>query len=208
MLIFFIFSTIVELEEISDFDLAKFALERMCTSVDKETKITSFYTKDIEKYIEDTWILSAQSTKQKDLLKKHKREIPIFVEGPNYTWIRSKLVNYYVLKTDPLDETKKRQEQIKNYNEEDFKNVHNPFENPFEQANKTNKKPELSVHEQLDGIIYGVCCTGSNSKQSIIDWTNFLIKTNPSLENFIIVYRIKDKPGFLTTVLKEDKKQN
>ena len=50
-------------------------------------------------------------------------------------------------------------------------------------------------------------CTGSNSKQSVIDWTKFLVKGNPCMENFVIVYRIKEKPGFLTTVLKDEKKK-
>jgi signaling intermediate in Toll pathway protein len=114
--------------------------------------------------------------------------------------VRSKLVNYYVLKTDPLDETKETLNEIEKYNEDDFKNIPNIFENPFKKSTKLKKKPNLSAHEQIDGIIYGVCCTGSNSKQSVIDWTKFLINTNPCLERYVIVYRIKDKPGFLAVI--------
>jgi hypothetical protein len=60
----------------------------MCVKVDPETKITAFYTKELENHTEDTWILSAQCTKQKELLDKHKKEIPLFVEGPNFTWVK------------------------------------------------------------------------------------------------------------------------
>ncbi len=54
---------------------------RMCVTVDKETKIKKLDSSDIESDVENTWILSAQSSKQKDLLKIHNKEIPIFVEG-------------------------------------------------------------------------------------------------------------------------------
>lgn len=184
--------------------MAKFALERMCVSVDAETKITHFKTNELENDLENTWILSAQGTKQKELLKSHQKEVPIFVEGPNFTWVRSKLVNYYVLKTDPLTSIQETAKKIKTYNDNDFTNVYNLFGDPFKKENKVNKKPELSAHEQLDGIIYGVCCTGNNSKQSVIDWTKFLLKNNPSLERYVLVYRLKDKPGFLAKIEKNE----
>ena len=87
-----------------------------------------------------------------------------------------------------------------------IKNIYNIFDDPFKQSNQLNKKPELSVHEQKDGVIYGVCCTGTNTKQSVIDWTKFLAETNPNLEKYVIVYRIKDKPGYLAILDNNDDK--
>ena len=178
----------------------------MCVSADKQTKITAYYTRELDNFTEDTWILSAQSTKQRILLNEHKPEIPLFVEGPYFSWIRFKLVNYFVLKTDPLQETLDTLKKIETYNEDDFKNIYNIFDDPFKQSNQLKKKPELSVHEQKDGVIYGVCCTGTNTKQSVIDWTKFLAETNPNLEKYVIVYRIKDKPGYLAILDNNDDK--
>ena len=103
------------MENMIDSDFAVFALNRMCKPADSglfyvlwnnfqikkfkkgflETKVTVHYTdelEDMENKDEVTWIVSAQSSKQKSLLRKHKQEIPIFVEGPYYCWIISKMV--------------------------------------------------------------------------------------------------------------------
>ena len=79
----------------TDFEIALAAIERITRCADKETTISPHYSKEHENAEKDMWILSAQSNKQKELLKKHKKEAPIFVEGPNYTWY----VHIILLKT-------------------------------------------------------------------------------------------------------------
>ena len=75
------------METMSDLDFAVFALNRMCRPADLETKVGIHYTDELEEMEnkeEITWIVSAQSTKQKELLLRHNNEIPIFVDGPNF----------------------------------------------------------------------------------------------------------------------------
>ncbi len=194
------------LEELSDFDIALAALERITKCADKETKISANYLKENENDAKEMWILSAQSTKQKELIKRHKKEVPIFVEGPNHTWIRNKLVNYFVMKTDPLPETANAHRESVNRDQENFKEMKNIFSDPFKKNSNMKKSSELSVHEQLDGIIYGICVTETSSKLSVNNWTKFLEVENESLKDCIVVYRIKEKPGYV--VVQSDNDQN
>lgn len=51
--------------------------------------------------IEDTWIVSAQSPKQQQLLDEHDKEEPVYVEGSFRVWIKNKSVDYFLLKGNP-----------------------------------------------------------------------------------------------------------
>lgn len=62
------------------FDLAKYAIERI-SSADVKSVVTVYQTSEIRDSIDDTWIVSAQSDKQKQLLAEQDVEKPIFVEG-------------------------------------------------------------------------------------------------------------------------------
>lgn len=113
--------SLAKFENMKDIELAFVALERMTKYADFQTSLFINHTeqlkelnnnndnnnKDIDNVgnSEDTWIITAQSPKQQDLLKKHKKEIPIFVDGPYICWVRSKMVEYFVMKTDTLPET-------------------------------------------------------------------------------------------------------
>ena len=188
------------METMSDLDFAVFALNRMCRPADLETKVSIHYTDELEEMEnkeEITWIVSAQSTKQKELLLRHNNEIPIFVDGPNFCWVKSKMVEYYLMKTDPLEETKEKLKKIKEFDEEDMTKTYNVYTDPFNSKAIANKKPELSVHELEDGNIYAVCCTGTQSKTSLYNWTKFLELENKSLRDKLIVFRIKEKSTFL-----------
>lgn len=81
-------------------EIAKMAVERMCT-VDLNSQITVYKTKDVEHSIDDTWIVSGQSPDQKGLLKKHDPTSALHIEGPFMIWLRDKSVNYFVLRGDP-----------------------------------------------------------------------------------------------------------
>lgn len=151
--------------------------------------------KEFESDDKEKWIISAQSTKQKELLSQHKKDTPIYIEGPSFTWIRNKLVKYYVMKTDPLEETRRAHENMKNRDQDDFTQMRNIFSDPFKKGNDGNQVRDPSVHEQLDGVIYALCTTESNSKLSVNNWTKVLEASNSKLKDFIVVYRIKEDPG-------------
>lgn len=82
------------------FELAKIAIARI-SSADINSKVAIYQTADIPESIEDTWIVSAQSPKQKKLLEAHNKTEPIYVEGAYKVWIKNKSVSYFILKANP-----------------------------------------------------------------------------------------------------------
>lgn len=83
-------------------ELAKLAVERMC-SVDVLSKVSVYQTNDVESSIDDTWIVSGQSSEQKQMLKNHKRESALHIEGPTMIWLRNKSINYFLLRGEPTE---------------------------------------------------------------------------------------------------------
>lgn len=81
-------------------EIAKMAVERMCT-VDLNSVVTVYQSKDVEESIDHTWVVSGQSPDQKDLLRKHNPESALHIEGPFLIWLRDKSIQYFVLRGDP-----------------------------------------------------------------------------------------------------------
>jgi len=169
------------------FELAMLAVERMC-SVDLQSKINVFHTKDAENSIDDTWIVSGQSIVQQDLLKKHDKKVGLFIEGPFNIWLRYRCINYFIL----------RSEAPKNYVEynddievDDVSDIEVPIFSLGKVRQKKNKVAILrSVHEQKDGTIYAICCTGISSKDSLLSWIRLLEKNgNPSLADLLVLFK-------------------
>lgn len=77
--------------------LAKLAMNKI-SSADVQTEITEFKTKDVEDAIDNTWIVSAMSSLQEELLRKQPLDIPIFVEGPYTVWVADHCIDYFILK--------------------------------------------------------------------------------------------------------------
>lgn len=80
-------------------EVAKMAVERMC-SVDLNSKISVYQTREVAESLDDTWIVSGQSADQQDLLRKHNKESALHIEGPFLIWLRDKSINYWVLRGD------------------------------------------------------------------------------------------------------------
>lgn len=80
--------------------IAKLAITRI-TGVDLKSVVSVYKTEEIQDSIDDTWIVSGQSPTQKELLEKHNKKEPVYVEGAFRIWIRNVAVNYFVLKTGP-----------------------------------------------------------------------------------------------------------
>lgn len=53
-----------------------------------------------ENSLEDTFIASAQSPAQQELLKKHPLDIPLYVEGGFTEWLKYKSATYFILRAD------------------------------------------------------------------------------------------------------------
>lgn len=169
------------------FDLAKLAVERMC-SVDLQSTIQSYQTSDVESAIDDTWIVGGQSPTQKELLRKHDKNFAVYIEGPSLIWLRNKSISYFILRGDP------RQENLPELTHEDLDDVTNiqvPFFG-FPRPQPSKVALRKSVHEQDDGIIYAVCVTGTSTKDSLLSWIRLLEKDgNPNLANLAVLFKFK-----------------
>ncbi|ESO84758.1 hypothetical protein LOTGIDRAFT_94819, partial [Lottia gigantea] len=161
-------------------ELAKLALNRMC--IDYHNKITVWETHDKEEEAtQNTFIASAMSPDQQELISKHPISKPLFVEGYYTTWLRHISQQYFVLRADPqpINFERKKAEA----DQELFE-----WETIFEEEQSTMITNEIGIHEQEDGTILGMCITGTASKNSVMTWVKYLQENNPNLINIPIVF--------------------
>ncbi|KAJ3650243.1 hypothetical protein Zmor_021941 [Zophobas morio] len=183
------------------YELAKYAIQRI-SSVDVQSQITVYQTKEIESSIDDTWIVSAQAPSQKDLLKNHDLKEPVYVEGSFRIWVKDQLVNYFVLKRQPKQHIKTIKDDL-----DDVSNIRTPifsFQKPIEKQVQVMQ----SVHEQEDGVILAVCATGTSTKDSLLSWIRHLEKDgNPVLSDALVVFTLRTGTREVATVNNVEQKQ-
>lgn len=168
--------------------LALLALKRM--AVDKENKITVWNSAEQDPEAkEDTFIASAQSMTQQELIKKHPPSKPLFVEGGYSCWLRHRSATYFILRADPDLEflAALRQAEKDLENDTDLFNWKNFWED--EEGGKL--MPLRSVHEQDDGTVLAMAITGTGTKDSLVTWIRCLQQKNPSLEQIPVVFRLR-----------------
>lgn len=166
--------------------LAKLAINKI-SSVDPRSKTTEFEVKkNVDDAVENTWIVSAMSSSQKELLLKHPRDSPLFVEGPFLEWVADECIDYFVLRAEPTTQPKRVYEDI-----DDVTNISIPF------WDKKELIVPATVHEQSDGTYLAVCATGTSTKDSLLSWIRCLQKHNPILISIPVVFKLssstKDK---------------
>ncbi|XP_063921409.1 evolutionarily conserved signaling intermediate in Toll pathway, mitochondrial [Zophobas morio] len=183
------------------YELAKYAIQRI-SSVDVQSQITVYETKEIESSIDDTWIVSAQAPSQKGLLKNHDLKEPLYVEGSFRIWVKDQLVNYFVLKRQPKQHIKTIKDDL-----DDVSNIRTPifsFQKPIEKQVQVMQ----SVHEQEDGVILAVCATGTSTKDSLLSWIRHLEKDgNPVLSDALVVFTLRTGTREVATVNNVEQKQ-
>lgn len=86
-------------------EIAKLAMSKI-SSIDIRSVVTVFDTEDVPDSIDKTWIVSAMAPDQSDLLKKHNKSKPIYVEGPFQIYVSTKAMDYFTLRTDPIPDRK------------------------------------------------------------------------------------------------------
>lgn len=172
-------------------EIAKMAIERMCT-VDLNSKIEVYQTRDVPEAIDDTWIVSGQSPEQQELLRKHDKSSALHIEGPFLIWLREKSINYWVLRGDPPPKLEEEPEE----NEDDIRNLNVQFYGiPVEKPRSKAVANKLSVHEQSDGTIFAICATGTSTKDSLLSWIRLLEKNgNDSLANVPVLFKFRSPP--------------
>lgn len=166
--------------------LALLALRRM--SVDRDTKFSVWQGPDIvSETQEETFIASAQSVTQQELISKHDPKTPLFVEGGYSCWLRHASTTYFILRADPdLAMIQLWQQADKNIDDNLFDWT--LFWDSEEAAELT---PLRSIHEQDDGTVLGMAVTGTSSKESLVSWIRCLQQNNPALEQIPIVFRLR-----------------
>lgn len=173
--------------------LAQFAMEKV-SSADLQSEITVFDTKDVENAIDHTWILSAMSKSQRQLLQVQPPNKSLYVEGPFRVWVANCTVEYFVLKGDPI------KREVVEINTDDIHKLEWPF------WNERQYKLPVTVHEQDDGTYYAMCATGISSKDSLLSWIRCLQKANPILEKIPITFKLKSSTE--ENVLLENENKN
>ncbi|XP_019555592.2 evolutionarily conserved signaling intermediate in Toll pathway, mitochondrial [Aedes albopictus] len=168
-------------------ELAKMAIERMC-SVDLLSQITLFETENVPEALEHTWIVSGQSSEQQQLLARHQQK-PVFIEGPFVIWLRNRSINYFLLKSESNPPPPKDDEDL-----DDVRNIRIPFLGIGMSHSKAPPKNKValqrSIHEQDDGTIFAICCTGSSTKDSLLSWVRLLEKHgNPCLGHMPVLFK-------------------
>lgn len=168
-------------------ELAKLAIERMCT-VDVRSEVKVYETSQVESAIDETWIVSGQSPEQKQLLSEHKKQNALYIEGPHLLWLRQLPISYFVLKGD----SDKKFEQMTEEEFDDVSKIDVPIFG-FGKHEKNNKVGTLrSVHEQDDGTVYAICCTGVSTKDSLLSWIRLLENDgNPALAHLAVLFKFK-----------------
>jgi C-terminal domain of the ECSIT protein len=58
-------------------------------------------TKELKGCIDQTYVVSAQSPVQRNLIAEHPIDRPVFVEGGFTVWLRSKSLTYFTLQAEP-----------------------------------------------------------------------------------------------------------
>ncbi|XP_052861177.1 evolutionarily conserved signaling intermediate in Toll pathway, mitochondrial [Anopheles cruzii] len=184
-------------------ELGRLAVERMC-SVDPRSKIDVFETKVVENALDHTWVISGQSAEQSELLEGHDKQEPLYIEGPFVIWMRNKPINYFVLKSAPkplpLPDTEGDPDDVSNLNVPYF-GVGLRYRNVSPSASKLSTR-RRSVHEQEDGTIYAICCTGTSTKDSLLSWIRLLEKENGNavLASIAVLFKFTFPSAELSTV--------
>ncbi|XP_058811693.1 evolutionarily conserved signaling intermediate in Toll pathway, mitochondrial [Topomyia yanbarensis] len=187
-------------------ELAKMAVERMC-SVDLLSQISLFDSKDVPDALDHTWIISGQSSEQSELLARHKQK-PVFIEGPFLIWLRNRSINYFLLKSESNPPPSQSDEDL-----DDVRRLEVPFVGigmTYSAASPKNKLAhKRSVHEQDDGTIFAICCTGTSTKDSLLSWVRLLEKNgNPCLEQLPVLFKFTSPiPDQLKVAASSDAKE-
>ncbi|XP_069123626.1 evolutionarily conserved signaling intermediate in Toll pathway, mitochondrial-like [Argopecten irradians] len=177
--------------------LAILALRRM--AIDLNNRVTVWKTVEVEENpLEDTFIASAQSPDQSDLIKAHPTDTPLVVKGSYRVWLRHKDLFYFVLQSNQ-GTPQESPGDVKEGSEFEDPDVDWTRLNPYMTDNEEDKSilVPASIHAQDDGTVMATCITGTNSRDSVLTWIRYLQKTNPQLEHIPVLFEIKTHTGQL-----------
>ncbi|CAH0384621.1 unnamed protein product [Bemisia tabaci] len=186
-------------------ELAKLAIKRIMT-VDHQSEITVFQTKDVENSIDDTWIVSGQSPVQRKLLENHPVNKPIYVEGGFRIYLREMPMLYFILRAEP---DRNRKIPVRDdYKADNVSQLNFPYIATAGASADDDIVNKPTVHEQEDGTFFAVCATGTSSKDSLLSWIRCLEKHgNPKLGKVSVLFTFKSPIGATVSIEDENEGQ-
>ncbi|KAG8188895.1 hypothetical protein JTE90_014951 [Oedothorax gibbosus] len=210
-------------------ELARLALHKMAR--DKRTTIDEYETSLLEGASDQTWVLSAQSPAQRQLLSELPDGESLWVEGPSLVWLRKVSMTYFALRAQAKAYPPCEVDEDGTYSLcVDLKWVEGPSLVWLRKVSMTYfalraqakaylpcevdeddvahlslhmfgepKQAELalvpqSMHEQEDGLVLALCCTGTSSKDSLLSWVRLLQGSNPRLAHLPVLFKLRTSP--------------
>lgn len=174
-------------------ELAILALNKMAVDLENEIKVFK-----VTEQGEQSFIASAQSPTQRELIRKHPKTVPLYVEGGYLVWLRDTYQTYYILRAD--SDPKIFQYPTKQEEEDNL-----DFETIFDSEEPKDLVVKPNVHQQEDGTVLGMCITENGTKDSLISWIRCLQEDNPSLENIPVVFSVQTPEEVTAPVPVEEK---
>nr|CAG4644015.1 EOG090X07J4 [Lepidurus arcticus] len=172
-------------------ELAKLAIQRI-SSVDLQSKMEIFQASELPDALDHTWIVSAQSPTQRQLIESYPADKAVYVEGAFTIWLRRSSVSYFILRGEPSPPPTPTSQT--SFDPDDVSQLRSWILGEEPQPEK-DILPTLSVHEQDDGIILGVAATGTSSRDSVLSWVRFLERQNPRLGSLPVIFTSQSPLG-------------
>lgn len=116
------------------------------------------------------------------------------MEGSFRVWLNDKSISYFVLRADNPDQFKEEVED-----EDEFDTTQIPI-NIYGRPKNKALVQQQNLHKQKDGIILGICATGTSSRDSLLSWIRILERANPNLRNLQVIFTLKAPTSSLETI--------
>lgn len=177
-------------------ELTKLALARMC--VDKKTILSVWNASRVPTSIDKTWIVSAQSDIQQDMINRLNSKDLLYIEEGGRVYIREKSIIYYVLKQYyDTPKVKPRYEEP----EQDYESMPIQF---YGKPIKERQEDLYDIHNVEDGNILAIAVTGTSSHDSLLSWLRLMQERNAKLKEISVVFRINRPSKELVDLSKEN----
>lgn len=148
----------------------------------------------LEDSLDQTWIVSAQAPAQKEIIADMAPLTPLYLEGSFRVWLKDKSISYFVLRADNPDQFKEEGED-----EDEFDTTQIPI-NIYGKPKDKALAQQKDIHKQIDGIVLGICATGTSSRDSLLSWIRILERANPNLKNLQVIFTLKAPTSSLQTI--------
>lgn len=179
-------------------DLARFSLTRIANDRDAEITVYQLPCTDFTERGEEVTlphVVGIQSPDQMELLAKHNRSRPVFVEGPFPLWLRKKCVYYYILRADPTPPEEQVEEPYDPERCFDY-----PLQLDLDLDRDLGDDENFDVDDLDEGPVFAMCMTSQGDQATLNQWISGLQQNNPILGEVPTLFRLDSGPKELQGV--------